>query len=213
MKKNVLFVVLIIGFIFSVFGQSINDLLNEDLKNKTISSNTSSSNRTSSNTSSSSSPSNSAVLNEIIEYAKGMDYAILKMNTKIFTRDSFNATWFDRHKASSNPNIDIKRTRANRSVISATLTNEYRFETTFYSSEYNQVLSLDISLQFVKSMVVRPENIPYLWENHYDRSREVDEPSGKYTLNESSTPGTAENGARIFTRLYENARVRRFSDK
>jgi hypothetical protein len=154
----------------------------------------------------------SPATNEIKEYAKQIKFAVLKLHTKTYTRDSYNAAWFDRYKASGNPTITINRKSQNLSIILGVLVNEYRFETTFYNSNKNVVVSVDVTLQFIDSPAVYVIYIPYAQQNHYDRRRQVDEPSGKYALHEQSVPCTADDGAKAFIQFYEEARNRNINN-
>jgi len=151
------------------------------------------------------SPSN-PMANEILNNTS--KFAVLKCHTKTYIRDSYNATWFDRHKASGNPNITINRKRQDISIANGALKNEYWFETTFYNSNKNVVVSVDVSIQFIDSPVVYVIYIPYAQQNHYDRRRQVDEPSGKYALHEQSVPCDADDGAKAFIQFYEEASKR-----
>jgi hypothetical protein len=167
MSRKIFFAVLFVGFVFSVFGQSV-------------------------------------TLDEIREYASGRQYATLKIITKYYMRDSSNAAWFDKQKESGNPSVVIERTKGQRDVIGATLLEEYRFETTFYNSANNLVISLDTTLQFLNILFVDPAYVPYLSENQYDRRKAVNEPSGSYTLRESAGAYHATDGANLFIKSYEN---------
>jgi len=169
MKKVILFL-LLIGFSYSVFGQS-------------------------------------ATVDDIIYNVSSHEYATLKIITKIYTRDSYNSAWFDRHKESGNPDIIIQCSTTPRDVIGAQLRNEYRYNTTFYNNKYNVVISLDVTLQFLEPTVL-PEYVPYLLESQYDKRRAIDEPSGKYTLREQAGAYTAENGAKLFIQSYKNSCLR-----
>jgi len=167
MKKIILFL-LLIGFSYSVFGQS-------------------------------------ATIDEINNYANSSNlYSTLKLITKIYTRDSSNSAWFDRLKESGNPNITIQRSTTTRDVIGAQLENEYSYNTTFYSSQYNVVISIDVTLQFL-SPIVLPEYVPYLLESQYDRRKLINEPSGSYTLREQAGAYTSVNGAKLFIQSYKNS--------
>jgi len=156
-------------------------------------------------------------MNEIREYAKsfssGYRYAVMKFNIKWYTRDSVNAAWFDEYKESGNPKIVINRVRNSRKVDGATLVNEYKFETTYCIKGVDIVVSLDASLQFVDTPVsVDRYAPPYLKENQYERRKNVDEPSGKYRLNEYGVVNEAEVIANAFIKLVENVRARRAPD-
>jgi len=154
-------------------------------------------------------PSN-PMTNEILNYPKASEsrFAVLKSHTRTYTRDSYNAAWFDRHKESGNPNVVINRKSQYLPIANGALTNEYRFETTFYNSNKNVVVSVDVSIQFIDSPVVYVIYIPYAQQNHYERRRQVDEPSGKYALYEESVPCEADAGAKAFIQLYEQASKR-----
>jgi len=166
MKKIILFL-LLIGFSYSVFGQS-------------------------------------ATVDDIIYNVSSHEYATLKIITKIYTRDSSNSAWFDKLKESGNPNIIIQRSTIYRDVIGAQLKNEYSYNTTFYNSQYNVVISLDVTLQFLEPIVL-PEYVPYLLESQYDRRKLINEPSGSYTLREQAGAYRAEDGASLFIQSYKNS--------
>jgi hypothetical protein len=138
------------------------------------------------------------------EIRNNYHYATLKMITKIYTRDSSNSAWFDRLKESGNPNIIIQRSTIIRDVIGAQLQNEYSYNTTFYNSQYNVVISLDVTLQFLEPIVL-PEYVPYLLESNYDRRRFINEPSGSYTLREQAGAYRAKDGASLFIKSYESS--------
>ena len=170
MKKYVLFLGLIFGFVFPVFSQNVN-------------------------------------INEIRDYAKSRQYAILKIDAKFYARDSSNGDWFDGIRNIGNPTIVIQRTSGQRDVVNATLHNSYRFTATFFNRQNDLVISLDVTLQFLDSLVVNAGNVPYLVESQYDDWSMVNEPSGSYTLRNFAGAFQASDGANLFLRWYENASV------
>ena len=135
------------------------------------------------------------------------EYATIKDITKFYARDSSNATWFDGIKNSGNPNVVITRTRGERGVDYATLLDEFRFNTTFYSKAHDVVISIDSTLQFIDIWVADPSDVPYLYDSQYDRRRLVNEPSGSYTLREYAGAFRASDAANTFIKSFENTRA------
>ena len=169
MKRYVFFFAFVLGFVFSVFGQSVS-------------------------------------FDEIRDFARGggRRFATLRINTKLYQRDSSNGDWFDGIRNSGNPAIVIQRTSGQRNVVNATLLNEYRFEATFYNAQNNLVITNEVVLQFLDSLVVSAGNVPFLVESQFDRRRAVNEPSGRYTLREFAGAYGASDGANLFISWYEN---------
>jgi len=166
MKRYGLFLVLFVGFVFSVFSQQ----------------------------------GIAEVITLLGDYSRSRSYAQLTITQKVYTRDSSNATWFDRYKRTFSVDpATIERKRAQGGgTVGISFHDEFKFNITVYDRENDKVVFLECSILYIDGANVTP----YANQNTYERSRDVDEPSGRHWLYESREVDSSSRLTNNFLMLY-----------
>ena len=138
-------------------------------------------------------------ISDVIEYSNTLSFAHVTVTQKVYTRDSFNSAWFDRHKENRTPALNFIRRYGNgNGTVAVTFHDEFQFDTTIYDKQNDKVVSIECRILFLGGSNV----YQYAPQNDYDRIRNVDEPGGKYRLIEYSRTLYSQDSTNNFILLY-----------